>query len=47
MKWVKEGILVRMVNKNISEGGLYGKELEITTVLDEYTFEAQLHGETK
>lgn len=44
---MKEGILVRMVNKNISEGGFYGKELEITTVLDEYTFEAQLHGETK
>jgi len=31
-----------MVSKKIQEGSLYGKELKITTVLDQYTFEACL-----
>ena len=31
-----------MVSKKIQEGSLYGKELKITTVLDQYTFEASL-----
>jgi len=33
-----------MVSRKILGGSLYGKELLITTVLDQYSFEASLDG---
>lgn len=41
MKWVCEGILVRCVSRSAHSGKLYGKELEVITVLDDCKFEAK------
>ena len=39
LKWVKEGIQVRIVSKKVLSGKLYNKVLPVTTVLDQYSFE--------
>ena len=39
LKWVKEGIQVRVVSKKVLSGKLYNKVLPVTTVLDQYSFE--------
>jgi hypothetical protein len=39
---VCEGILVRCVSKSTHHGKLYGKELEVITVLDDCKFEVKL-----
>lgn len=40
LKWVIEGIRVRVVSKKASQGRLYGKVVNVRTVLDCFKFEA-------
>lgn len=39
LKWVTEGIQVRIVSKKVADGRLYNKVLPVMTVLDRCTFE--------
>ena len=39
LKWVMEGIQVRVVSKKVADGRLYNKVLPVMTVLDRCTFE--------
>ena len=39
LKWVSEGIQVRVVSKKVADGRLYNKVLPVMTVLDRCTFE--------
>ena len=39
LKWVTEGIQVRVVSKKVADGRLYNKVLPVMTVLDRCTFE--------
>ena len=41
LKWICEGIIVRCVSRNAHGGKLYGKELEVLTVLDDSKFEVK------
>ena len=39
MKWITDGIYVRVISKRVAEGSLYNKKLPVITILDQYTFE--------
>ncbi len=44
LKWICEGVVVRCVSRSAYSGKLYGKELEVITVLDDNKFEVKLDG---
>ena len=44
MRWIIEGIKVRVVSKKAAQGKLYGKIVNVRTVLDAYSFEASEPG---
>lgn len=39
LRWVREGIQVRVVSKKVCGGKLYNRVFPVTTVLDQFTFE--------
>ena len=41
LKWICEGIIVRCISRSAYGGKLYGKELEVITVLDDSSFEVK------
>jgi len=42
LKWIREGLVVRVVSERVAQGRLYNKKVEITTILDPYSFNAVL-----
>ena len=40
LKWVTEGLILRVISKKVHDGKLYDKLVKITTIFDKYSFEA-------